>query len=77
MSDRYQNSEACGIEPEREGDDPTLEQWRDRCRQLWKENVQLRKRYNLVEGRLGVASEALKEIAGRCHNRLATIEEII
>ena len=29
------NDMACGIEPEREGDEPTLEQWRDQCRKLW------------------------------------------
>lgn len=31
------NAEACGIEPESEGEEPTLAQWRDRCRQLWRE----------------------------------------
>lgn len=42
MSDRYMNDEACGIEPEREGDEPTLEQWRERCRQLYRARPQLR-----------------------------------
>lgn len=42
MSDRYMNDMACGIEPEREGDEPTLEQWRARCRELWTDNIGLR-----------------------------------
>jgi hypothetical protein len=70
VSNRYQNAEACGIEPEREGEEPTLEQWRARCQQLWREN-------RTVRGKLNVAQEALKEISGRCHNRLATIDDII
>lgn len=37
MSNRYMNDQACGIEPECEGEEPTLEQWRTRCRQLWRE----------------------------------------
>lgn len=42
MSDRYWNETTCGIEPKYEGGEPTLEQWRERCRQLWRENYQLR-----------------------------------
>lgn len=42
MSDRYMNDQACGIEPEREGEGPTLEQWRDQCRQLYREHRALR-----------------------------------
>lgn len=53
MSDRYQNDMACGIEPEREGDEPTLEQWRDRCRQLWRENERLRESIDATARELG------------------------
>lgn len=42
MSDRFMNDMACGLEAEREGDEPTLEQWRDQCRKLWAERNRLR-----------------------------------
>lgn len=42
MSDRYMNDMACGIEPECEGEEPTLEQWRSQCRALWAERNRLR-----------------------------------
>lgn len=52
MSDRYENEQACGIEPEREGDGPTLEQWRERCRQLWRENAALQDSLNKAYDRM-------------------------
>ena len=42
MSDRFMNDMACGLEAEREGDEPSLEQWRDQCRNLWAERNRLR-----------------------------------
>lgn len=50
---------------------------------LTEENTALRERNrelqverDLLVGKLDVAENALKEIAGRCFNRLATIDEI-
>ena len=42
MSDRFMNDMACGIEPAREGEEPTLEQWRDQCRKLWADRNKMR-----------------------------------
>lgn len=41
MSDRYMNDQACGIEPEHEGEEPTFEQWRGQCRKLWADRERL------------------------------------
>lgn len=50
---------------------------------LAEENAALRERIrelqverDLLSGKLDVAQDALKELAGRCFNRLATIAEI-